>query len=113
MRLTEQEISGIIDAIEQHLPVKNGELRLHGSRADKVKKGGDIDLLLVVANAELKKDLADNKHKILYQMKQNIGERKIDLLICETQDIEHDPFVSLVYPSSIILKKWANASRSK
>lgn len=106
MRLTEQEKLGLIDAIEQTSPLKTAELRLYGSRVDDTKKGGDIDLLLIVPNKELKENVIRNKPEILVSMKNNIGDRKIDLLICDAEAVELDPFIELVYPQSIVLKKW-------
>ena len=106
MRLTEIEISGIIRAIENQSLIQEGELRLYGSRVDDAKKGGDIDLMLIIQNKEIKKRLVENKHQILAQIKNNIGDRKIDLLICDSEAIETDPFVGLIYPESIIIKRW-------
>ncbi len=106
MRLNDAEVLGIIDAIESAIPEKEGELRLYGSRLDDNKKGGDIDLLLLMPNEHLKQMFVEHKHIILRKIKDNIGERKIDLLICQQEDIEQDPFVGLIYPQSIILKTW-------
>lgn len=106
MRLTEHEILGILEGIEKRSPSISGELRLYGSRVDDNKKGGDIDLLLIVTGNELKHNLVENKHHILAQIKNNIGDRKIDLLICDSGAIDEDPFVGLIYPESVVLKKW-------
>jgi predicted nucleotidyltransferase len=106
MRITEKDQLGLIEAIEQKCLIKVGELRLYGSRVDDNKKGGDIDLLLIVPNKEFKQNLVKNKHQILAHIKRKIGDRKIDLLVCEAEAIEVDPFVGLIYPTSVILKKW-------
>ena len=106
MRLTEQEILGIIAAIENLSLLQESELRLYGSRVDDTKKGGDIDLLLIVQKKELKKILIENKHHLLANIKKNIGDRKIDLLICDAAAVHIDPFIELIYPSSVLLKKW-------
>lgn len=106
MRLNDTEVLGILEAVERHMPEKKGELRLYGSRVDDNKKGGDIDLLLIMPNLHLKQILVENKHVILGQIKNSIGERKIDLLICQKEDVQQDPFVGLIYPKSIILKVW-------
>lgn len=106
MRLTNNEVTGIVEGIEKQSPLVTGELRLYGSRMDDNKKGGDIDLLLIVIGNELKQNLVANKHHILAQIKKNIGDRKIDLLICDSLAIEEDPFVGLIYPESLLLKNW-------
>jgi predicted nucleotidyltransferase len=105
MRLNDKEVMGIIQAIDPFINNIPVDLRLYGSRVDDSKKGGDIDLLLIVPFAE-KDSLQIAKHKILAQIKKNIGERKIDLLICDPGAIESDPFVSLIFPSSRTLKEW-------
>ena len=56
---------------------KNGEIYLFGSRTDLSKKGGDIDLYLVVDNHT---DLFVKKLKFLARVKRAIGEQKIDIV---------------------------------
>lgn len=106
MRLTANEIAGITKAIEKNTFSIEGELRLYGSRVDDNKKGGDIDLLLILQSNALKQSLIENKHHILAQIKSHIGDQKIDLLICDSGAMEEDPFVGLIYPGSVVLKKW-------
>jgi len=52
-----------------------GEVYLFGSRIDNSKKGGDIDLYLVVENPTLK-----NKLKFLAKIKKKLGDQKIDVV---------------------------------
>ncbi len=54
-----------------------GEIYLFGSRVDDSKKGGDIDLYLIVDN---KIDLFKNKIKFLAKIKRELGEQKIDII---------------------------------
>jgi len=54
---------------------KEGEIYLFGSRVDDNKKGGDIDLYLVVNEYSLKKKL-----KFLAKIKKVLGEQKIDVV---------------------------------
>lgn len=105
MRLNDAEIVGIISGIEPFITFGPVDLRLYGSRIDDSKKGGDIDLLLIVP-FEAKEPMQDVKHKILSKIKQNLGDRKIDLLICAPSSLETDPFIAFVFPSSISLKVW-------
>ncbi|NOQ65138.1 MAG: nucleotidyltransferase domain-containing protein [Methyloprofundus sp.] len=58
----------------------DGELYLFGSRVDDHKKGGDIDLYLVVHNKE---DLFTKKIKFLSRIKRELGEQKIDVVFNE------------------------------
>lgn len=56
---------------------KKGEVYLFGSRVDDDKKGGDIDLYLVL---EEKTDLFRKKLKFLAKIKRILGEQKIDIV---------------------------------
>lgn len=105
MRLKKNDILGIINGIEPFITTTPVDLRLYGSRVDDHKKGGDIDLMLIVP-AEALNYLKEIKHHILAEIKKNIGDRKVDLLICDASSIESDPFLGLVYPSSKSLKNW-------
>ncbi len=105
MRLKDTEVTGIINGIEPFITVHTVELRLYGSRVDNNKKGGDIDLMLIVP-PDAKNHMREIKHKILAEIKKNIGDRKIDLLICDALSLESDPFIAVIFPYSISLKEW-------
>lgn len=55
----------------------DGEIYLFGSRVDDTKKGGDIDLYLVVNNHD---NLFQRKIKFLSRIKRELGEQKIDVV---------------------------------
>jgi predicted nucleotidyltransferase len=55
----------------------SGEIYLFGLRVDDTKKGGDIDLYLVLKE---KHDLFNKKIKFLSRIKRKIGEQKIDVV---------------------------------
>jgi predicted nucleotidyltransferase len=54
-----------------------GEIYLFGSRVDDTKKGGDIDLYLIVTNHL---NLFKKKIKFLAKIKKKLGEQKIDVV---------------------------------
>jgi len=54
-----------------------GEVYLFGSRVDDTKKGGDIDLYLVVKDHI---DLFEKKIKFLSRIHRELGEQKIDIV---------------------------------
>jgi predicted nucleotidyltransferase len=56
---------------------KNGEVYLFGSRVDDTKKGGDIDLYLVLNEHS---NLFEKKIKFLSRVKRELGEQKIDIV---------------------------------
>lgn len=105
MRLNTVELSGIIQAITPFVAPHRAELRLYGSRTDDTKKGGDIDLMLVVSSTAVV-PLKENKDRIVSAIKKQIGDRKIDLLICDEIILSTDPFLAIVYPDSLLLKQW-------
>lgn len=79
MRLTPDEIAAIKETSARHFGAAAG-VWLFGSRLDEGTRGGDIDLLvdtnLSDADAAIRAEVA-----FLTDLKQRIGERKIDLLV--------------------------------
>jgi predicted nucleotidyltransferase len=106
MRLTQNEITGIITAIDQFLLAPEGkvEVRLYGSRVNDQLKGGDIDLLLLCEKKELAEFLESKKHYLLAAIKASLGEQKIDLKIASIEESKKDPFLKIILPGSVILK---------
>ena len=85
MRLTGFQKTKIVDAITKQFG-QDAEIYLFGSRVDDNKKGGDIDLLVVVHE-----DNGDNelkKIKSITGIQFAIGDQKIDLIV--TPDISRD-----------------------
>ena len=74
MRLSKAEIQAIRDVIHQYDP--DARIRLFGSRLNDELKGGDIDLMILSGKLTYR-----DKLKIRYQLKDRLGNRKIDLLI--------------------------------
>jgi len=56
---------------------KEGEVYLFGSRVDSNKRGGDIDLYLVLNDHT---DILRKKIKFLARLKRELGEQKIDIV---------------------------------
>ena len=75
MRLSEKYISVIKKNFNEFF--KNGEIYLFGSRVDDNKKGGDIDLYLVLQEHS---NLFEKKLKFLSRIKRELGEQKIDIV---------------------------------
>ena len=80
MRLSKYEIESIKNIFSYYF---EGEIYLFGSRIDDNKKGGDIDLYLVINN---KNNLLKNKIKFLARLKKLIGDRKIDVVFNEDEN---------------------------
>ena len=75
MRLNQKYIQTIKESF--NVIFKSGEIYLFGSRVDDTKKGGDIDLYLVVDD---KTELFRKKLKFLAKIKKVLGEQKIDVV---------------------------------
>ncbi len=105
MRLSQQEIDAIISSIAPHIKTQ-AELRLFGSRIDDKARGGDIDLLLVIKTNHDRSVMLSAKCGMLADIKEKIGDQKIDLLIRFERELESDPFLKIIFPQSVCLKKW-------
>jgi len=75
MRLSKEYINVIKNAFNEVF--KDGEIYLFGSRVDDNKKGGDIDLYLILKD---KSNLFEKKIKFLAKIKKILGEQKIDVV---------------------------------
>jgi len=75
MRLSEKEIKAIKEMFIKHF--KKGEIYLFGSRIDDNKKGGDIDLYI---SSDVD-NLLEKKINFLVDLKREIGEQKIDVVL--------------------------------
>lgn len=102
MRLLDDERSSIVSACHKVAAGRVFRLYLFGSRTKSALKGEDIDLLMVVAPADLRSMQLD-KHRFLYEIKTLIGEQKIDLIITTVEKIEKDEFLSKITERSLLL----------
>lgn len=102
MRLSDAERQGIIEACLKVAAGKSFSLFLFGSRVNDQAKGGDIDLLLCVQPHDLKSFLMQ-KHIFLREIKSNIGDQKIDLIITSEERMADDVFLSQIAASRILL----------
>ncbi|MBZ4669176.1 MAG: uncharacterized protein PWP07_1761 [Epulopiscium sp.] len=93
LRLTANEVTAIKKVI--HSLDSEAKIYLFGSRVDDNKRGGDIDLL-IFSNKLNQEDIS----KIKYNLWDEIGEQKIDILIAK--DTSH-PFTRIVLKESILL----------
>ncbi len=105
MRLEPSEIQSIKQSVFHYVPQEQCNIYLFGSRADFHKKGGDIDLLLVIKDSSsLTRHLIQNhKLEILVDIKSAIGDQKIDLVITEERELLIDPFLKEIIKTAIRL----------
>jgi uncharacterized protein len=74
MRLKDFEVVAIKDTVYEFDP--EAKIYLFGSRADDMKRGGDIDLFI------LSKKITDReRRKIKIKLYDKIGEQKIDMIV--------------------------------
>ena len=79
IRLTVQEINHIKNIFSKYFE-HNDHLWIFGSRVNLKQKGGDIDLYIESNNNSIEK-ISDQKIKFLVELKQTIGDQKIDVII--------------------------------
>lgn len=106
MRLSSEALSDIIDVLNAHLILSNAELKLFGSRVNDQAKGGDIDLLVVFPNTLAYEHALEKKLMILVDLKQKLGDQKIDLIFATPNLILSDPFLDMIDENAIVLYKW-------
>lgn len=80
MRLNDKEINSI-KAVTNSVFGENAFVILFGSRTEDSKKGGDIDLLIKCSKTISRYELYQLKLKFLVQLKNKIGDQKIDVII--------------------------------
>jgi len=106
MRLTKDEIAAFVHSINVHVVLHQSELKLYGSRTKDELKGGDIDVLLIVPDAQLYEQLLMKKVDILVEVKAKIGDQKIDLTLAVKQEIDRDPFLKMIHKEAVLLHWW-------
>jgi len=94
MRLSTNEIEMLLSVFSTYDDKAN--VYLFGSRVDDSQLGGDIDLIVNSKNID-KMQL----RKIKWQLMEQLGEQKIDLLLSKELT---EPFVQLILPQAIKLK---------
>ena len=77
MRLKDSEIAIIKTEGRKHFG-QGAKFFIFGSRADDNKRGGDIDIYI---ETDVKRDVLKKKIKFLVNVKKEIGEQKIDVVI--------------------------------
>lgn len=74
------------------------DIYLYGSRVDPSLKGGDIDLMVISEKLSW-----SDKLTALTEIKEKIGDQKIDLLICKKSLVSSDPFVQSILKHAVPL----------
>lgn len=104
MRLTAKEQKVLLSSFQTCLSDISFELFLFGSRADDKKKGGDIDLLVIV-NAKDKEIVVERKSKIRIKIFETLPEQKIDITVASPEELVTEAFLQAVRPGAILLGK--------
>ena len=112
MRLTDEEADQLVTSIGSYAQ-KSGKLYLYGSRADDEKKGGDIDLLLIVSSIETSHAFNKIKYIILTDIKEVVGDQRIDLSILTEEEVNASPFFRLALSTSVLLIDYTSAKEGQ
>ena len=81
MRLSQRYIDVIKSRFKEFF--NDGDIYLFGSRVDDSKKGGDIDLYLVLKEHT---NIFEKKIKFLSRIKRELGDQKIDIVFNQDQN---------------------------
>ncbi len=100
MRLSSKEIFVIKSAFQNTFDDFSFKLFLFGSRADIKKKGGDIDLLVVVP-ADRKNFAVDNKSAVRFKIFKTLAEQRIDITVATSEEITTDIFLQSIMSTAI------------
>ncbi|MEN0057827.1 MAG: nucleotidyltransferase domain-containing protein [Bdellovibrio sp.] len=103
MRLTEKEKRALTNAVHSVLMGKY-ELYLFGSRTDLKKRGGDIDLLIVIEGSA-KQAAMENKIKIKQVIFSLIPEQRIDITFATPEELKQDAFLKSIFPEAELLSE--------
>jgi len=93
MRIDSDQRNCIINIVQKFDTY--AKVRLFGSRLNDDARGGDIDLLIESKTVGFKDKLI-----IRYQLKEQLGDRKIDIIVTDKFDT---PFTRFVYKNSLVL----------
>lgn len=105
MRLALQRQRGIIAACAETIGAEMWQagkvaVYLFGSRTDDLKRGGDIDLILLCDSEHLR-TVQGMKRQILGAIGKKIGDCRVDLTIAPMSDAEQSEFVKSILPGAI------------
>ena len=98
MRLAPSEVAAIVEEVLR-LDSK-ARVYLHGSRVRDDLKGGDIDLIVVSEQLGF-----SDKITLLAEIKNRIGDQKIDLRIARSHELSTDLFLASTFPAAVELKQ--------
>lgn len=105
MRLSDGTIKLIVKGFEEFSDCpKQYELYVFGSRVDPNKRGGDIDLLLIVDSAQAE-SMATIRHRLEGALKKYIDDQKLDLTIIGKSNLLSDPFYQTIKDNLTLIHK--------
>jgi predicted nucleotidyltransferase len=106
VRLTNNVLLAIIESLETFFPFNGSKVFLFGSRTDTNKKGGDIDLLIVLSDKKIIKNKLETILAFETDLIKKIGEQKIDTKIISNDELINPktPFIKII--KNTLVKIW-------
>lgn len=102
VRLSQNELIAIEQSfLEVFLP--EDHIWIFGSRADKNKKGGDIDLYIETTIADFE-DVRKREDKLVFALWQKIGEQRIDVVVNMLKESKQLPIYTIARDTGVQLK---------
>lgn len=93
--MSPKEISSLNSAFAVCLQGISFKLYLFGSRVDDSKKGGDIDLVVVV-DSDSKDQVVGLKSRIRHEIFKTLPEQKIDITVATKAELSQDLFLATI-----------------
>lgn len=95
MRLSPEIAQRFVDFFAGEIPSEH-LLLLFGSRTDDSKKGGDIDLLVIVSDPTERDALKSRSGQIRPKLRELADDQRVDVVFATEQDLKEDPFLKTI-----------------
>lgn len=102
MRLSKSEVQKILDSLSAHLKETSFKVYLFGSRIDNEKRGGDIDLLLLISPNDFEK-IYNIKSSLKFDLEEVMGDQRVDLTLATERSLKNDQFLASIANEMVLL----------
>ena len=102
MRLKAQDVQKILSVLKIELKDFHYQIFLFGSRLDDNKRGGDIDLLLLVDQSDFE-TIHAKKAFLKFELEDALGDQRIDLTLTTHKKMAADVFIQSIAGDALLL----------
>lgn len=102
MRLSQQEVQSILRNVQKNMGTIPSSIYLFGSRLSDSKRGGDIDLVILVLSEHYSESIL-KKLNLKFDLELAMGDQRVDITIATKEKILEDPFLASITDEWICL----------